>query len=101
MDSTAKQSAKIQTNILQVVSFVEGLFSHFSSGCLFCASYLDFVRSELTAVASLLFLHPPSHLLCIRENLSQHKHPCPPFWDTQSFISGTYRKNLREVQSSL
>lgn len=92
VDTTAKQAAKSQTNILQVISFVEGLFSHFWSECLFCAAYLAFVRSELTAVASLLLLHPQSPLVCIRENLSQHKHPWPPFWGTQSFISGTCRK---------
>lgn len=76
------------------LSFVEGLFSHFWSGRLFCAFYLSFARSELTAVASLLLLHPQSPLPCIRENLYQHKHLWPHFWGTHSFNSGTCRKKI-------
>lgn len=83
------------------LSLVEGSFSHFWAGCLFCASYLAFVSSELTAVASLLLLHPQSHLLCVREHLSKHRHLCPPFWGASSFTSGTCRNNLSEVHGSL
>lgn len=103
VDTTEKQAAKSQTNILQVVSFVEGLFSHFWTGCLFCASHLDFIRSELTAVASLLLLHPQSHLFCIKENKTSASTNIPvhPFGVYILLSQVPAEKNLSEVHSSL
>lgn len=39
---------------------------------IFFSPYLAFVRSELTAVASLLFPHLQSHLMYLRVHLSKH-----------------------------